>query len=280
MTDYTKFLRGSEWRKWDLHIHTPGTKKNDRFEGSTIEEKWEKYVEAINSSQEEVSVIGITDYFCIDNYFKFKSLVNDGRITKHFDLILPNLEIRVIPVTGSATPINLHCIFNPEIDLDIENRFLAKLKFNYSGSDYSAKKEELIRLGKALPGNHAINNETALKAGIGQYVVTTETLRSIFEKDSKLRDNAIIVVSNKSTDGVSGIRKHQDFFMDTGSSQLDATRWSLYQLSDAIFSSNENDILYFLALGPDSKETVVEKCGKLMPCFHGCDAHDWKTHAN
>ena len=27
MADYTKFKRGSEWRKWDLHIHTPETKK-------------------------------------------------------------------------------------------------------------------------------------------------------------------------------------------------------------------------------------------------------------
>jgi ABC-type dipeptide/oligopeptide/nickel transport system ATPase component len=274
MSNYTRFLRGSEWRKWDLHIHTPETKKHDRFEGSTPQEKWEKYIEAINNSPEDISVIGITDYFCVENYFKFKNLISEGTITKNFDLILPNIEIRVLPVTGSATPINLHCIFNPEIDSDIENRFLAKLKFNYSGSDYSAKKEELIRLGKTLPGNSSLDNVAALKAGIAQYVVTIETLRTIFEKDARLRENTIIIVSNKSTDGASGIRKHEDFFVDTGSSQLDATRWSLYQFSDAIFSSNPNDVLYFLALGPDSKETVIEKCGTLMPCFHGCDAHE------
>lgn len=23
-----RFPRGSQWRRWDLHIHTPGTKKN------------------------------------------------------------------------------------------------------------------------------------------------------------------------------------------------------------------------------------------------------------
>ena len=27
-------LRGSEWRRWDLHIHTPDTKKNDCYSGS------------------------------------------------------------------------------------------------------------------------------------------------------------------------------------------------------------------------------------------------------
>ena len=27
------FERGSEWRRWDLHIHTKGTNKNDLFTG-------------------------------------------------------------------------------------------------------------------------------------------------------------------------------------------------------------------------------------------------------
>jgi hypothetical protein len=29
----TKISRGSEWRKWDLHLHTPETKLNDDFSG-------------------------------------------------------------------------------------------------------------------------------------------------------------------------------------------------------------------------------------------------------
>lgn len=273
MKNYTKFKRGSEWRKWDLHIHTPETKKNDQFEGSSIVEKWDKYIETINESEEEISVVGITDYFCIDNYFKFKDYIATGKITKSFDLVLPNIEIRVLPVTGSSTPINLHCIFNPIIEKEIETRFLSKLKFDYSGSNYSAKKEELIRLGRALPGNNAMDALAALKVGIGQYVISMVSLKDVFEKDPKLRDNTIVVVSNKSADGVSGIRKHSDFFIDNGSSQLDATRWSIYQFADAVFSSSEGDILYFVGLGPDKKEIVVEKCKSFMPCFHGSDAH-------
>ncbi|HMQ70412.1 MAG TPA: hypothetical protein PKA90_15590 [Ignavibacteria bacterium] len=272
MKDYTKYKRGSEWRKWDLHIHTPETKKNDQFEGSTPEEKWEKFIKSINESTEDINVIGITDYFSIENYFKFKDLVQKREIKKQFDLILPNIEIRVVPVTGSSTPINLHCIFNPDIDSEIETRFLSKLKFDYSESNFSAKKEELIRLGKALPGNASLDDTASLKAGISQYVISMETLRGIFETDSKLRENTIIVVSNKSSDGVSGIRHHSVFF-ESDSSSLDATRWSIYQFSDAIFSSNRGDILYFLGKGTDNKETVIEKCITLMPCFHGCDAH-------
>ncbi len=78
MITYNKFTRGSEWRIWDLHIHTPETKKNDQFTGRTPDEKWQNYITSINNSVEEISVIGITDYFSIENYFKFKSYVANG----------------------------------------------------------------------------------------------------------------------------------------------------------------------------------------------------------
>jgi hypothetical protein len=273
MADYTKFKRGSEWRRWDVHIHTPETRKNDQFDGANPTEKWERYIQSINSSSEEIAVIGITDYFSVENYFKFKKLIANGKITKQFELVLPNVEIRVVPVTGAATPINLHCIFNPLIDDQIKTRFLSKLRFQYADSDYAATDEELMRLGRKLPGNSGLGDPEAIKAGLEQYVVTMDSLRDIFKNDLELRENTIIVVSNKSNDGASGIRNHTDFFISTGGSQLDATRWSIYQFSDAIFSSNPGDILYFLGLGTDNRDSVIEKCKTLMPCFHGCDAH-------
>ncbi|MCU0442107.1 MAG: hypothetical protein MUE96_06890 [Bacteroidia bacterium] len=273
MTAYNKFTRGSEWRIWDLHIHTPGTKKNDKFTGATLDEKWQNYVANINSSTEEISVIGITDYFSIENYFKFKHLVANGEITKSFDLIIPNIELRVLPVTGSATPINLHCLFNPKIDSEIEDRFLAQLNFDYSGSNYTGSKTGLIRFGRELEQNSSLDEEIAYKKGIEQYVISLDVLRGIFDKDSNLRENVIIVVSNKSTDGATGATQHEDFFISKVVSQLDATRWSLYQFSDAVFSSNEKDRNYFLGKSVDDEKTVIRKCGTLKPCYHGCDAH-------
>ena len=56
--------RGSEWRKWDLHIHTPETAKNDQFGNPQI--AWPKYIQALEES--DISVFGITDYFSITNY--------------------------------------------------------------------------------------------------------------------------------------------------------------------------------------------------------------------
>ena len=66
-----KNTRGSEWQKWDLHIHTPNTGKNDQFEGKNNEEKWEKYLSLIEKNN-DIKVLGITDYFSMNNYYYMK----------------------------------------------------------------------------------------------------------------------------------------------------------------------------------------------------------------
>lgn len=225
---YTKYPKGSEWRRWDLHIHTPQTKKNDQFDGQTTDEKWEKYFQSINDSTDEIAVVGVTDYFSIENYFIFKDAVSSGKISKAFDLILPNIELRVSPVTGSAKPINLHCIFNPEIDQEISTRFLARLQFEYAGSTFSATPEDIKRLGRTHTGNPQLNDEGAAKAGYDQYVIEIGSLKTLFKNDKTLRDNTIIVVANSGSDGASGAVKHSDFLIGGGKTQLDATRYSIY----------------------------------------------------
>ena len=57
----TKYPRGSEWRKWDLHIHTPETAKNDNF---PTDIHWEEYLNALETHT-DIAVLGVTDYFSI-----------------------------------------------------------------------------------------------------------------------------------------------------------------------------------------------------------------------
>lgn len=78
------FERGSEWRRWDLHIHTPETKKNDNYAGKNINEKWDNFYKTIedyirddSNARNRVAAIGITDYFSIDNYRK---VIGDKRL--------------------------------------------------------------------------------------------------------------------------------------------------------------------------------------------------------
>lgn len=267
--------RGSEWRRWELHLHTPFTQKEDRYTGKTPDEKWDNFYSSIsnyigNGSDplHSICAIAVTDYLSIDNYLK---ICKDQRLPDSVKLVLPNVELRMNPIAATS-PINIHCIFDPSIAEELESRFFANLQFEYNHNQYSATRSELIRLGRDFQNAPSLSEEEAFSVGLSQYVISYETLSKVFKNHPELREKTIIVVSNNSNDGASGLRTHSDYFIGK-TSQLEATRRAIYQLSDMIFSSNSKDIAYFLGEGPDNPDMVKEKCGSLMPCIHGCDAH-------
>lgn len=270
-----KYERGSEWRRWDLHIHTPGTIRNDQYEGSTKEEKWENFYNSIisyvgegNNPLKTIAVIGITDYLSIDNY---KKVIVDKRLPDSVKLVLPNVELRMVPFAKSS-PVNIHCIFDPDIVESLEGRFFSKLRFDFRGSSYGALRGELIRLGRDFMDNQSLPEEEAYIIGNKQFVLEFSSLKKIFESDIELRDHCIVVVSNRSGDGATGVVNHAAHFI-CDESQMEATRRSIYQFADMIFSSNESDIKYFVGDSVDDPSTVKKKCGSLKPCIHGSDAH-------
>lgn len=268
-----KYSKGSLWRRWEPHIHTPGTIKNDEFTGVDLEDKWNKYIQDINNYSQDIAVIAITDYLCIENYLRFKREIRDNKITKEFALIIPNIELRISPVTGGGTPINIHCIFNPSFEYKITDRFFSKLKFHYQDRDFIATRSELIALGRKYKNDGNLLEHIAYKEGIKIFVPNLETLKKLFDDDLEMKENCILVVSNKSTDGVSGLNAHSELIEGIKHSTLDGTRQTIYFLCDAIFSSNSKDIHYFLGSGVDSIKEVKRKCKNLKPCIHGSDAH-------
>lgn len=267
--------RGSEWRRWELHLHTPFTKKEDQYTGKTTDEKWDNFYTSISNyigdgsnPLRSICAIAITDYLSIDNYLK---VCADKRLPDSVKLVLPNVELRITPI-ASDSPINIHCLFDPSIVGELESRFFAHLKFQYKGNQYSATKAELIRFGRDFNGDSSLSENEALSIGTNQFVISIDTLLDVFSRNPQLKGKTIIVVSNSSTDGASMLRAHSDYFVGDVS-QLEATRRAIYQLSDMVFSSNPKDIAYFLGNGPDHADIVKEKCGSLMACIHGCDAH-------
>jgi hypothetical protein len=52
----SKYPTGSEWRKWDLHLHTPNTRLESRYKD------WDSYLDAL--ANVDFAVYGITNYFC------------------------------------------------------------------------------------------------------------------------------------------------------------------------------------------------------------------------
>lgn len=262
-----KYARGSEWRRWDLHVHTPETKKNDQYTGTSPEEKWDNFYNAINEyigdgsdPMKNIAVIGITDYLSIDNY---QNVIKDARLPQSVKLVLPNVEMRLSSMAKNS-PVNIHCIFNPSIADELNERFFSKLEFDDGERIFSATKEGLIALGKKV--EIATDDAQAHKTGVKKFLIDIKNLRKIFDDDKELRENTIIVVPNAGLDGASGITEND--------AQNDTLRKSIYKLADMIFSGKTADIIYFLGQKNNNPiEKVIHDCGSLKPCIHGCDAH-------
>ena len=251
--------RGSEWRKWDLHVHTSGTAKNDKFGNS--EEVWEEYIDCLEKS--DVAVFGITDYFSIQNYCKVKEMQNNGRLQGK--LILPNVEMRIHPVTGKGTQINIHAIFDPALDkLDLEREFFRKLQFSYKDSSYSCIESDLIQLGRVVSNNDNLPDDEAVKCGIKVFTVSPNELKKVVEKDF-FKGHIIIALSNSSNDGASGILRQEG--------NLQPLREEITRMADIILSGNPSDVEYFCGERTTIDE-VIATYGSLKPCVIGSDAHD------
>jgi|TARA_B110001469_G_scaffold31864_1_gene32413 ABC-type nitrate/sulfonate/bicarbonate transport system ATPase subunit len=273
-----KFERGSEWRKWDLHVHTKGTNKNDNFTSSDFEAFCVTLFK--KALEKNIRAIGITDYFSIDNYKKVKEYAKQIDSVVDFEeqerekikniLLLPNVELRILPATGSGGLINIHCLFNPD------DTFIETLENNFFGSldDSGGNKMNragLIALGKE--GDVRLNDEGAYKRGIEGFHLEPSKLIKLFKDKAGLKENTIIAVSNSNNDGASALQQHYKLFENENGS-LNAVRSNIYKLSDAIFSGNPSDREFFLGekSGCD-EQIIISKCGSLKPCIHGSDAH-------
>lgn len=112
----TKYTKGSEWRKWDLHIHTPFSDgAYGDHEDNTI---WENFIKELEESG--LNVIGINDYSILEGYFKVKEYKNKGRL-ENIDLILPVIEYRINCFSGDDEKwkkINMHLLLSNELTDD------------------------------------------------------------------------------------------------------------------------------------------------------------------
>ncbi len=259
------YPKGSEWRKWDLHVHSPESAFSNRFSGKAQNEKWENYINCLEKL-EDISVVGVTDYFSIDGYIQAKRFKDSGRL-KNIDLLLPNVELRLDHNTQDGVAINIHIIFDPEVIDMVNGVFFTNLKFTYKENEYSCTQTDLIRLGRAYNGNEMLEENVAFKEGANQFKVSVDHLKDVLKKNSCFHGKHLIVIPNSNRDGNSGLRE----------GNLKALREELYRLAHCIFSSNPKDRAYFLGLGVDSVDDIIMKYNALKPCIHGSDAHSLET---
>lgn len=270
---YTDFHRGSEWRKWDLHIHTKGTMKEDRFKATIFEEFCiDMFKRALAN---DIAVIGVTDYFSIENYKKVKEIqkiiINSEELENNIEnpftnkekgkirkiLLIPNMEMR-LRTQAQRSLINIHCLFNPDfINNNFDNYFLSEIKY----SEENLTRQGLINLGKRREEkSELITDDAAYKKGIEKFTIDYEDFKDVFQRN-EVRENCITIIADGSNDGNSGLKEFPDLRMEH------------LKTFDALFTSTPSSINFYLGKGKRTEEEITAEYGSLKACFHGSDAH-------
>jgi len=241
MKTYCVYRSGSEWRKWDLHIHTPFTKLNNNYTGINDEEIWNKFCENIETS--DVSVFGITDYFGIENYCRFIEKYHEKYpITKK--VFFPNIEFRLeASVNRVAEEVNIHVIFNNEVDIDKIRDFLRAMPTNIQ--------KESIYLSCLK-----LKDEEIVSAAIDH---------------KKLRPTLIKIFGNDKNFIIGASANNQGLRPDTNSPRKMNISDEIERTCDFIFGSNSNKE-YYLKNNRYEFGTKAEK----KPVVSGCDAHSFE----
>ena len=226
------------------------------------------YVAALEktAAESKISVIGVTDYMTLDGYEKLFVEKNSNNRLSTVDLLVPNIEFRMMPQTTEGKALNLHLLVDPtEGDhIDKIKSALRNLKLSYDGQPYGCCRQELIAFGKAQKPNLKDDDEAAYEFGIRQFKPDRTTIKDWLDKEKWLRNNSLIGIAN-GKDGISGLSL--DGFA--------AIRDELLKWSNFVFSGNPRDREHYLGLKAGTpKEEIIRQYRSLKPCVHGSDAHD------
>ena len=123
--------RGSEWRRWDLQVHTPFSALNNGFG-----QDFDHYAKTVfeKAIENKIAVIGVTDYFCIDGYkhllalrddvASLSALIGEDHVAAARRILLvPNIELRTsVIVTRPGRRVRVVAIIDGTVCRVIDGR--------------------------------------------------------------------------------------------------------------------------------------------------------------
>lgn len=269
-----KYPRGSEWRRWDLHVHSPLSILNNQFPKlENGQPDWDSYVSALEAKP--IAVYGITDYFTIDGYKVLRDKqVKENRLKGV--RLLPNIEFRLdkflTPRDGDNTSkrLNFHVLFSDEVSWqDIEDHFLHDLNFAYEQNPTDTAKQKRLKpanleaLGKQLKAEDGSFAGSALEVGAMTAVVKLEDILQVLTASDRFRDRYLLLLPAEHWDQI------------TWGGQDHLTRKLLLQAAHMVMASNPKTISWCLGREPYTagSDNFIKEFGTLKPCVHGSDAH-------
>ncbi|WP_333891102.1 TrlF family AAA-like ATPase [Mycolicibacterium gadium] len=239
-----RYDRGSEWRKWDLHLHPPGTKLSDGYGSPPELDRFCAFLE-----QSDVAVFGITDYFSADGFLAVAARHND-LYPDSDKVLLPNIELRLNEtVNGNNQDVHIHLVLRPDVGPETLNKLLNELKT--TTTDAGGRHLRCTELASTSQFESA----TVTRADIHHAI--TETFG-----DKVPRDDNVLVIVPSNNDGIrarSGQRRRENL-----ADEID-------KFADAIYGNSANTE-YFLKT---DRYGDRQPPSKPKPVFACSDAHSF-----
>jgi len=290
--------RGSVWRRWDLHVHTPESYTNQ------FGNNWIDYVNKLKDKaiEHDIAVMGVNDYFSVDGYAKLESSCVQTESGPAIELtngnhlnLFPNVELRLENFDHNNNAVNLHVLFNPKIRPEtITSSFIEKLSIRYQSFDLQCKTEDLIKIGYSeLHNNGRFDANLNLsilsepqKRGCEKKALSIITLRcqdlekcleelKVILKNSGIsHDSYLILIANKGHGGLSRFA----WYENSSFGRSGNIRQMLLNGSDGCFTNDSRDRDFLLGLHPGTPEDEIRnRFRTLKPCVWGSDAHSLDT---
>ena len=211
-----KVNRGSEWRKWDLHVHTPLSIEQEY--GGNTPENWERFISDLERLPSEIKVIGINDYIFIDGYKKVLDEKQKGRLS-NIELILPVIELRIDKFANVSKDeplkrVNFHVIFSNELTPEIiQEQFLNSLSCEYL-------------LNSDLHDKSIWNGTITIKSitDLGQKIIDSSNGK-INGSPLKIGFNSLNIPYNKLLKKLENSYLKNKFLTAVGKTEWDTMRW-------------------------------------------------------
>lgn len=206
------FPRGSEWRLWDLHVHTPASFQWSGQIFRTMDStqrvtEIDKVINGLNAASPEV--FAVMDYWTFDGYSAIRKRSQEAGAPALKKKVFPGIELRLVSPTEYR--LNAHVIFSDEITeqelLDFKQRLMVAL-INRELSD-----ECLIQLARTKIGTDKLQKhgfkktdvdsdaDTAYRVGATVAEVTADSFIKAVE--SVPQGKAIIMMPWDTNDGLS-----------------------------------------------------------------------------
>lgn len=253
--------RGSQWRKWDLHVHIPGTHLNDQYKmgkNATKTDKWETFSNILEDS--DVCAFGLTDYFDCSNVLEYINF-HHKRQPNSRKLLLPNIELRLNEtVNKKGEPIDFHIIFSEKTPHERIKQFFDELKTEVTTKDGVKVRASAIAAKK---------NDIEAASVTREEIQTT--FSEVFGKETEPIDHLLYLVPVNGN----GIRANDT--ANSGKRKLNISK-EIDLLTHAVFgNNNEKNIKHYLdpdRLGDD--QTQIQP----KPTFAGSDSHSFEDLDN